>query len=81
MVCSASREKIRVRKMALLRIEKNNGIAIVYLNRPEKRNAMRFALLSELVRTAKTIEKDLSIGLVIINVDAKYYSVCIDLGN
>ncbi|MDN8250187.1 hypothetical protein QZK23_09280, partial [Acinetobacter baumannii] len=24
--------------MALLRIEKNNGIATVYLNRPDKRN-------------------------------------------
>ena len=47
--------------MALLRIEKNNGIAIVYLNRPEKRNAMSFALLRELVSTAKTIEKDRSI--------------------
>ena len=29
--------------MALLRIEKNNGIATVSLNRPDKRNAMSFA--------------------------------------
>ncbi|NLN57295.1 MAG: enoyl-CoA hydratase, partial [Gammaproteobacteria bacterium] len=33
--------------MTLLRIEKNNGIAIVSLNRPDKRNAMSFALLKE----------------------------------
>lgn len=39
--------------MALLRVEKNNGIAIVSLNRPDKRNAMSFALLKELVATAK----------------------------
>ncbi len=43
--------------MALLRIEKNNGIATVYLNRPDKRNAMSFALLKELVTTAKAIQK------------------------
>ena len=28
--------------MALLHIEKNNGIATVSLNRPDKRNAMSF---------------------------------------
>ncbi len=44
--------------MTLLRIEKNNGIATVYLNRPDKRNAMSFALLKELVRHCrKTIKK------------------------
>ena len=37
--------KTRVHNMTLLRIEKNNGIAIVSLNRPDKRNAMSFALL------------------------------------
>ena len=41
--------------MALLRVEKNNGIAIVSLNRPDKRNAMSFALLKELVATANTV--------------------------
>lgn len=81
MVCSASREKIRVRKMALLRIEKNNGIAIVYLNRPEKRNAMSFALLRELVSTAKTIEKDRSIRCVILTGEANVFSAGIDLGD
>ena len=44
--------------MALLRIEKNNGIATVFLNRPDKRNAMSFALLHELVSTAKKIKQD-----------------------
>jgi enoyl-CoA hydratase/carnithine racemase len=43
--------------MSLLRIEKNNGIATVYLNRPDKRNAMSFALLKELVSTAKKSKK------------------------
>ncbi len=53
--------------MALLRIEKNNGIATVYLNRPDKRNAMSFALLKELVSTAKAIKKDRDIRCVIFD--------------
>ena len=45
--CYAPKQsKIRVSNMALLRVEKQNGIATVSLNRPEKRNAMSFALLN-----------------------------------
>lgn len=36
---------------------KNNGIATVTLNRPDKRNAMSFALLRELVKVAEKIKK------------------------
>ncbi|HRM15080.1 MAG TPA: crotonase/enoyl-CoA hydratase family protein [Acinetobacter parvus] len=67
--------------MALLRVEKNNGIATVYLNRPEKRNAMSFALLKELVATAKKIEKDRSIRCVILTGEAQVFSAGIDLSD
>jgi enoyl-CoA hydratase/carnithine racemase len=53
--------------MALLHIE-NNGIATVSLNRPDKRNAMSFALLRELVSVAQQIKKDRSIRVVILTV-------------
>jgi enoyl-CoA hydratase/carnithine racemase len=43
--------------MALVKFENNNGIATVILNRPDKRNAMSFALLKELVNTANRIKK------------------------
>lgn len=43
--------------MALLRIENKNGIATVSLNRPDKRNAMSFDLLRELVKTAEKLKK------------------------
>ena len=43
--------------MELIKLSIQNGIAEVRLNRPEKRNAMSFALLRELIVTAKTIEK------------------------
>lgn len=67
--------------MALLRIEKKNGIATVYLNRPEKRNAMSFALLQELVTTAKKIENDRSIRCVILTGEASVFSAGIDLAD
>lgn len=63
-----------------LRIE-NNGIATVYLNRPDKRNAMSFALLKELVTTAKAIQKDRDIRCVILTGEAQVFSAGIDLSD
>ncbi|ENV35400.1 crotonase/enoyl-CoA hydratase family protein [Acinetobacter gerneri] len=67
--------------MALLKIEKNHGIATVSLNRPEKRNAMSFALLKELVQTAKKIKSDKSIRCVILTGEANVFSAGIDLSD
>lgn len=67
--------------MALLRIEKKNGIATVYLNRPDKRNAMSFSLLQELVTTAKKIQKDRSVRCVILTGEASVFSAGIDLAD
>ena len=67
--------------MALLHIEKNNGIATVSLNRPDKRNAMSFALLRELVSAAQQIKKDRSIRVVILTGEANVFSAGIDLAD
>lgn len=67
--------------MTLVKFEKNNGIATVTLNRPEKRNAMSFALLKDLVRTAKLIKKDRSIRCVILTGEAQVFSAGIDLAD
>ncbi len=67
--------------MTLVKFEKNNGIATVTLNRPEKRNAMSFALLKDLVRTAKLIKKDRSIRCVILTGEAQVFSAGIDLSD
>jgi len=74
-------ETTRVNTMALLRIEKNNGIATVYLNRPDKRNAMSFALLKELVSTAEKLKKDRSLRCVILTGEAQVFSAGIDLAD
>lgn len=67
--------------MSLLRIEKNNAIATVYLNRPDKRNAMSFDLLKELVITAQKIKADRSIRCVILTGEASVFSAGIDLAD
>lgn len=67
--------------MALLNIEKQNGIAIVKLNRPEKRNAMSFALLKELVSTAEALKKDRSLRAVILTGENHVFSAGIDLAD
>ncbi|PJG43259.1 enoyl-CoA hydratase [Acinetobacter tandoii] len=67
--------------MALLRVEKQNGIATVSLNRPEKRNAMSFALLNELVKVANQLKKDRSIRCVILTGEANVFSAGIDLAD
>ena len=67
--------------MAVIRIEKKQGIATVYLNRPEKRNAMSFELLRELVAVAKKIKSDRSIRCVILTGEANVFSAGIDLAD
>ncbi|WP_445116533.1 crotonase/enoyl-CoA hydratase family protein [Acinetobacter sp. WZC-1] len=67
--------------MTLLRVEKQDGIATVYLNRPEKRNAMSFAMLKALITTAKQLKKDRSIRCVILTGEAGVFSAGIDLSD
>lgn len=67
--------------MQYVRLEKNQGIATVTLNRPEKRNAMSFALLRELVHAANLIKKDRSIRCVILTGEAQVFSAGIDLAD
>ena len=67
--------------MALVKFENNNGIATVSLNRPDKRNAMSFALLKELVNTANRIKKDRTIRCVILTGEAQVFSAGIDLSD
>ncbi|MEB3754950.1 crotonase/enoyl-CoA hydratase family protein [Acinetobacter sp. MD2(2019)] len=67
--------------MSLLRIENNNHIVTIYLSRPEKRNAMNFALLQELYNAAKTLKKDRQLRAVILTGDAQIFSAGIDLAD
>jgi isohexenylglutaconyl-CoA hydratase len=49
-----------------LLLENDNGVLIVTLNRPHKRNAMNSALVAELVAVFDAIEDDLSVRAVVL---------------
>jgi enoyl-CoA hydratase/carnithine racemase len=67
--------------MALVSLTRIGEIAHVQLNRPEKRNAMSFAMLHELVHTANKIRKDKSIRVVILSGQGDAFSAGIDLSD
>ncbi|OUY05577.1 crotonase/enoyl-CoA hydratase family protein [Acinetobacter populi] len=59
----------------------DNGIAIVSLNRPEKRNAMSFALLRQLIKTAQQLKKNKKVRCVILTGNNQIFSSGIDLSD
>ena len=65
--------------MSLVFLQKKGAIATVQLNRPEKRNAMSFVLLRELMATANKIRNDKSIRVVILTGVGESFSAGIDL--
>jgi enoyl-CoA hydratase/carnithine racemase len=67
--------------MSLVFVQKKGSIATVSLNRPDKRNAMSFALLRELIVVAKHIKKDKSIRVVILAGHGSAFSAGIDLSD
>ena len=58
--------------------EEKEGVAIITLNRPEKRNALSMDLLSELHRALVTAEADEGVDVVIITGAGKAFSAGID---
>ncbi len=67
--------------MAHIELEYQDGIAIVCLNRPEKRNAMSFSLLKDLVKTAEQLQKNRQVRAVIVTGEAQVFSAGIDLAD
>ena len=67
--------------MALINFSKIGEIAHVQLNRADKRNALSFAMLNELVTIAKKIKKDKTIRVVVISGAGDAFSAGIDLGD
>lgn len=67
--------------MAHIELEYQDGIAIVRLNRPEKRNAMSFSLLKDLLKTAEQLHKNRQLRAVILTGEAQVFSAGIDLAD
>lgn len=58
-----------------------DDILTVTLNRPQKKNAMSFQMMTELIGVAKALKKDRSLRAVIINGEGDTFCAGIDLGD
>jgi trans-feruloyl-CoA hydratase/vanillin synthase len=67
------------KKMKCVKVEKKGGIAWVWLNRPEKRNAMSPQLHFEMDETLKMLETDPATRVVVIAGAGGYFSAGQDL--
>ena len=66
--------------LPLIDVETRDGIATVRLNRPDKRNAMSFDLLRDLLATAKRLQRDRSLRAVLLAGAGESFSAGIALG-
>lgn len=64
----------------LIAVDIADGIAVVRLNRPEKRNAMSFDLLRQLQATGRRLRRDHSLRAVLLTGAGESFSAGIDLG-
>ena len=67
--------------MALVEIERQAGIATVWLNQPQKKNAVGFAAMRELVAAAKTLRADQSVRAVVLAGRGQTFCAGIDLAD
>ena len=65
--------------MQYIRTEREDGIATVTMNRPEKRNALSFELMSELVEAFESISGERSVAAVILRGEGPAFSAGHDL--
>lgn len=64
-----------------LRVERRDGVALVALNRADKRNALSFEMLHELVACARALARDRSVRVAILHGDGECFSAGIDLND
>lgn len=62
-----------------LRVEQKGRIAYLYLNRPEKHNAMKIAFFDEMAAQFKAFDRDPSVNVVVIKGEGKNFTVGLDL--
>jgi enoyl-CoA hydratase/carnithine racemase len=67
--------------MTILEIERRGAVAIVRLNRPDKRNAISFALLRELHAAAGALGRDRTLRAVVLCGAGESFSSGIDLAD
>ena len=63
----------------MIQIEKNNGIATLKLNRPDKHNAFDDAMIEQMTDAFVDIDGDQSIRLMVLSANGKHFSAGADL--
>lgn len=66
-------------KFGTMRTHVENGVATIYLDRPEKRNALSTELFEDLVETLSAWRHDDSVAAVVITGTEEYFSAGLDL--
>ena len=64
-----------------LKIEKDEGVAVLYLNRPDVHNAMNQTMFAELGMAAKELQNDPDVRAVVMTGAGKSFSSGLDLGS
>ncbi len=62
-------------KKRSIRVEQPGNVAYLYLNRPEKHNAMRISFFDEMASQFKEFDKDPSVYVVVIKGEGKNFTV------
>ena len=63
-----------------IRYEKQDGIAIVTINRPEALNALNSTVISELEQVIGEVEKDQELGAMILTGEGRSFVAGADIG-
>ena len=54
-------------------VERRDGVAVITLNAPERRNALTLAMADELVAACESIDADPSVGAVVVRGEGAYF--------
>ncbi len=67
--------------MGLIEREDENGVAVLFLNRPERRNALSGELIGEIENALNTVERDASVRAVVLSGRGKGFCAGGDLAD
>lgn len=68
-------------ELTVLSVEREGHVATLFLDRPEKRNAMNMAFFAELPRAVSALSEDTEIRCVVLAAKGPHFSVGLDLNS
>lgn len=74
-----SRFKVKEKAMGFVIKDKQDGIGIISLNRPEKRNALSPELVTELASSFQDFQRDVEVAVIVLRSEGKAFCAGADL--